>query len=632
MTLKATTMGRLLTLLGGVVLSTTTMAQTAIPPVRDPEATNIATTAPLIEGGVTLDAQPAVVVQPVAGQVDPAFAAIMPTPEQIEFSKQCAEEQLARRAASRVPQSPVFRPFDRMPPETTPPADGGASGTRAPGDFLVYSNVTLGNAAHNGATSTTNEPSLGGNGKVMFYSGNWYLSFSTDYGQTWTYRNPYTSFGANPPSGGFCCDQVVYYDWTRNLMVLYQQYGGSNNPGRVIVYRSQQDIVNNNWIRYDITPTTLGFAATANFDFPDMAASLDRLYITTNTGGTPGTGAVCIRLNLDELAAGSPITVEHFRSPLANLRATQETAATMYVGTQVNTSTLRVFSWPQANAAPTSVDRAVNSWFGPGPGVSSAPSPDGTNWVARDFNDILGAAYSSNSGGRLLFMWGSAQGGGFPWPNVRWVQFDTAINVVSQGAIWSTVTAWAYPTISTNARGHWGGLISAGGGSGATPPFPFPNLYAWLADDFNGQSLSPFESVFVAAGTNGPAGNRWGDYYTCRRHSPYQNTFVGGGFVLSGGTGGAAVRPRFVWFGRERDQPPASNTIYVDQANTGLRQEGTQAFPYRTVASGLFAAENNDTIRIRAGTYLETPFVTGRTLFFRGWAPGVTGNSLIGGN
>lgn len=629
-------MGRLLALAAGVMLSSTLIsaagAQTAVPQVRDPEATGISTVVPVIEGGVTLDAQPAVVVQPVIGQVNPAFAAILPTPEQIAASQKCVEDQLARRAAYVVPQSPVFRPFDRVPPPTMPGGLAGGLQTDAPNDFVTYRNVTLNNTAHNNATSTTNEPSLGGNGKVMFYSGNWYTAFSVDYGQTWSYRNPYTSYGANPASGGFCCDQVVYYDWTRNIMVLYQQYLGNQNPGRIIVYRSQQDIVNNSWIVYDILPSTLGLtAAGANFDFPDMAASFNRLYITTNVGGSAGTAAVVIRLNLDQLAAGATATVEHFRSPLANLRCTQEAGSTMYVGTQVNTSTLRVFSWPEANAAPTSVDRTVSTYFNT---TSSSPSPDGTNWVGRDFHDILAAAYTSNNAGQMVFMWGSAQGGGFAWPNVRFAVFDTALNVVTQSTIWNPQFGIAYPTATTNSRGHWGGLIAFGGGNTAAAgnSILYPSLYAWLADDVNAQVLAPLENLPLISGTSGPSNNRWGDYYTARRHSPYQTTFLGSGHVLQGGGGGANVRAQFSWFGRDRDRPPATNTIYVDQANLGLRQEGTQAFPYRTVGNGLFASVNNDTIRIRAGTYLETPFVTGKNLFFRGWAPGVTGNSLIGGN
>jgi hypothetical protein len=88
----------------------------------------------------------------------------------------------------------------------------------------------------------------------------------------------------------------------------------------------------------------------------------------------------------------------------------------MYIGTQVDTNTLRIFTWPEAGAV-TSVDRDVDQWYT----GSNAPSPDGTDWVRRDFNDILTAW---TAGGRVG-SWDSAEGG-YTWPNVRIAAFNTA--------------------------------------------------------------------------------------------------------------------------------------------------------------------------------------------------------------
>ena len=64
-----------------------------------------------------------------------------------------------------------------------------------------------------------------------------------------------------------------------------------------------------------------------------------------------------------------------------------------------------------------------------------------------------------------------------------------------------------------------------------------------------------------------------------------------------------AREPHFVWFGRERDTPPPTRTIYVDWANNTGIEDGTQAHPYNTVAEGHTAASLGDTLSIRAGNY-----------------------------
>ena len=135
----------------------------------------------------------------------------------------------------------------------------------------------------------------------------------------------------------------------------------------------------------------------------------------------------------------------------------------------------------------------------------------------------------------------------------------------------------------------------------------YPSELAWIADDINNGTITPIlDSIVVATGNAGPASNRWGDYLTTRLNTPYSNTWVGSGYVLSGGTGNANVVPRFIWFGRERDTPPFTNTIYVDKTNTSGYEDGSVTHPYKTVTGGHFAAMPNDTLIIRAGNYPET--------------------------
>jgi hypothetical protein len=416
----------------------------------------------------------------------------------------------------------------------------------APGDFALYRSTLMTDAFTQNQTSSTNEPSLGTNCEVAFYTGNWYACVSSDGGRNFAYVDPTTTFPAY--SGGFCCDQVVYYERTRGLMCWYLQYVGDavGNTVVIAVSSSNANTVNNTWCHYAITPQAFGYADGVEFDFPDLSASSNFLYITTNILGA-GDNAIVIRLDLDDLSNCATVTAENFTSSLANLRATHGAAGTMYVGTQVDDNTLRIYSWPEADASPTSVDRDVDTWFTV---PSSAPSPDGTNWVQRDFHDILA---SWVGGGVVGFMWGSAQGGGFPLPNVRFARFDEAgLGLSDQGQIWSNDVAWAYPAVHPNDKGDVGGTIGFGGGGDVVP---YPSVAAWIADDFNSDTIQPLESAFVAGGDAGPASNRWGDYFTSRRNEPFDQTWSASGFVLNGGQTGGFVDPYFVWFGREEDTP-----------------------------------------------------------------------------
>lgn len=222
----------------------------------------------------------------------------------------------------------------------------------------------------------------------------------------------------------------------------------------------------------------------------------------------------------------------------------------------------------------------------------NANSPDGTNFAGSADSRIQGAWVA---GGVIGFMFDAAQGGSFPFPHVQVLRFNESSNaLLSQGQIFSNTYAFLYPSVQPNARGHLGGTMAWGGGAF------FPNALAWIADDFNNNVITPLENITIATG--GAGANRWGDYFATRIHSPYPNTWVGSAYVLQA----ANVRePHYIWFGRERDTPPATNTIYVDRLNTSGFEDGTAARPYNTVTEASFAASPGDTIIIRGGNYNE---------------------------
>lgn len=166
-----------------------------------------------------------------------------------------------------------------------------------PGEFRFFQNHLFDDTETNDGTSRVNEPSLGVNDRVVFWTGNWYAAVSGDYGETFSYINPYDNFPADgtvdPVDGGFCCDQITFYDESRDAMFWLLQYleDGTTNRQRIAVAASADDVLNNTWILYDFTPASFGFPATGFWlDFPDLSVSNNYLYHTTNVFLVPVDG------------------------------------------------------------------------------------------------------------------------------------------------------------------------------------------------------------------------------------------------------------------------------------------------------------------------------------------------------
>jgi hypothetical protein len=534
-----------------------------------------------------------------------------------------------------------------LPPDS-PPVDVGPllpdfSSLQAPlaaGDFRTIRNSNLDPSSGGNNTSTIDEPSLGVNGRVAFYTGNWFAAFSGDGGQTWNYVDPYDNFPANGTndvptgSGGFCCDQVVYYEPTRGLMVWYLQYvkSGENpnqdsNVGRLAIANSQEDVLNNNWFWWDLEPSDVGQANPGTwFDYPDISSTDDHLFLTTNVfnvvapsptdpqGRDTYLTSAIMRFPLDELADGGNTTWRYWTRNRGTLRPTQGATSTMYFGTHEDNNTLRVYYVADGSNSLNVRDidhggfnrLASTSTF---TDVMTATCPDNNNYAGRTDSRILGAWYSSTSN-ELGFMWNAdeADGSGdvsstYTFPYVRILRIRRSDwNLQQQRSIWNGGHAWIYPSVNVNDRGHIAGSVTAGCGTF------YPRTLAWIVDDYNSPafpSMDDFENYAFASSDDAPTSDDWGDYLTTRKHIPYHNTWVASGFRMAGGGGNADVVPEFIWFGRERDLPPGTNIIWVDKTNTTGYETGTQVYPYNTADEGEVALQPGDELRILNGTYLE---------------------------
>jgi predicted component of type VI protein secretion system len=520
--------------------------------------------------GVSGWVESAVADQPVAPrkvQVQTASAPILKTPpvmteEDILRSEAVLQEliELRRQRALAIPRGTGAPPAVRSVPTyaNAAPLMGTAREMAAPGDFTVFRNTILTDAFTNNSTSSTDEPSVGMSCETVFYTGNWYASVSADGGRNFTFVNPATTFPSF--SGGFCCDQVAYFEETRGLMFWYLQYARDGNGNNTILFAwstSNTDTQNNVWTYFTLSPQAdYGYGNGVWFDFPDVSVSNNYVYFSTDVIGA-SENALVLKMQLDDAADGGTVTLSGYFSDYAFQRPTHGAGGTMYVGAHKSMSEMRIYTWAEGDASPgTSDDRGVDAWLG---GTYSAPSPDGTDYLNFGIPSLLAAWIAD---GKVGFMWDSVQGDGFPWPNVRFAVFNEGgLGLADQGQIWNDDFAFAYPSVHPNDAGNIAGTMCLGGGD-APPgnPYPYPSFMAWISDDYNGDVIAPMESYVIAQSNAGPTSNRWGDYLTSRRAIPYGQTWAATGFVLNGGQTGGFVDPYFLWFGREADTPGPSIT------------------------------------------------------------------------
>jgi hypothetical protein len=413
-----------------------------------------------------------------------------------------------------------------------------------PSDFVLFRNTPLTDAQTGGQTSTVGEPSVANNGREIFLTGNWYASRSLDGAASWSLVSP---FNALPPvDGGFCCDQVVHYDRSRDVLLWLLQYIEKNgtNALRLAVKRGAT-LGNDTWLWWDFRPDTTNPAWTGQwFDYPDLELSDNYAYITSNVFGASNdrfTRAVIFRLPLDVLAFGGSLNYRYWTTTQNfALRCTRGARDRMHFASHNTGSQVRVFTWPESQPSVTFKDVNISPWSAQN---YASPGPDGANWLQRVDPRITGAWVAN---GIIGLAWTAGRQAQRPFPYCRVARINEATMTAAGDAdIWNASCAYAYPDTCPNDRGHVGIALFRGGG----PLHPGHVVGIW--DDYsNGWQL-----VATANGTNGPADTKWGDYLACRRHSPDGLTWLASGYTLQGGGTRDSVEPRVVHFGRRRDAP-----------------------------------------------------------------------------
>lgn len=418
----------------------------------------------------------------------------------------------------------------------------------AASDLVLFSNVGLTDPQTGGRTSTVGETSHCNSGDRILLTGNWYAAESSDHGQSWSMVDPFTFFPA--ADGGFCCDQTVLYDPSRDLEIWLLQYSvrDATNTLRLAVRRGAATDPND-WIYWDFRPAEVDPTWQNDwFDYNHAALSNDFLYVVTNVFDADDVFQRCavLRLSLDDLAAGDGPAYDLFASPEFSLRATLGARGTMYLAAHVALDRLRLFVWPEDDAQVAELDVSITRW---NPSPYRAAGPDGRNWLGRCDERITGAWTGA---GIIGFLWTAGPDDERPLPFVRAVRIDEeTLRVLDEPDIWSEEWAYAYPDACANDRGHVGISLFRGGG-----PL-HPGHVVGVLDD-----MSPsWELQATVDGTDGPADGKWGDYIASRRHAPDGLTWIASGFSLQGGGDRDSIEPRVVCFGRRRDTNAAERWL-----------------------------------------------------------------------
>lgn len=465
------------------------------------------------------------------------------------------------------------------PQQTVETRTGGVNAPQASGTLLLFRDSTL---APSGLTSNVNEPSVASQGDGIFNTHNWYAETSTNNGNSFSFVNPFTLFPASPAafSAGFCCDQRAAQDSSRNLIFWLLQYiktgstSSSTNGVRLAVAHGQTGLAANSWIYYDFTPSLFGLPAGTWLDFPHLQASANYLYFTSNvfTATTDSYyGALVVRIPLSQLDSGASLTFNYLSvvgsyggiMPVngAQAEGTRPGRTTMYFAAVNTSTTIKVLVWPESSTSLTI--NTVSSLASTGFAVYTCPGPDGLDPCTRASSRMQTGWITDTE---LGFMWNSSQNGASrPFPYVRTVTLNPAtLAVLAQPDIFSTSSAWLYPALSVNQRGHLGGTVDFLGGT------TFPIVTALIRDDFSPDPTTSGWEVYVVTASNSGAFGRWGDYNGAMPHEKYPTTWLAAGHTQIGGSAnGNAVTHNF-WFGRERDSPtPSCYTLSRTHTGSG---------------------------------------------------------------
>jgi hypothetical protein len=505
-------------------------------------------------------------------------------------------------------ESPVFVPIGPARQLFPPTPTGTALGTSAgAASVQIPRNTTMRSA---GTPPDPNSAAATADG-VVLATYNTGISLSTDGGQTFTDIPLLSPQPGNPSrtsffpesDGGLCCDQSVVYTPNQDLFVWLLLYlpvtacatncppasppappatFSITQPNRLRVAWATPAAVAadfwNAWTFVDLTginvagvSSGLGINNNEWLDYPDLAFSNTFLYVGLDHGSTtPGAvyngRRIVARLSLADIVNPAVSSVGYNVVELTGTTGLNKThfvqgaPGQMVVGSLDNSSTMRVYTWPDNEASPSTTTVGI-SQIQAGAAYTSM-APDNTDWLAVSFpGNITGGVYrqvATGSGTPLrdeyLFAFdaGANTSGGRPRAYLRLETLTpsgNSYNAFSEYDIWNDDYAFAMGGLGTDGS-EIGITLAVGGGT-----VGFPQSSVGYKDDF---------VVYQVTNSNATQVSRFGDY-VCNRpiagglfatevYDVILNPLPPG--VTSGtcATVGCTANMRFVEYGR----PPVS--------------------------------------------------------------------------
>ena len=505
----------------------------------------------------------------VSGFLEPDSLSVLTTPavalspEQMEslvVRKRHLRESIAR-ATQNDPPSPAGLPS--VVGHGTELLDD-ANFPNPPGSFVIHRNnlnpPTL-------SQSTLAEPAAANNGAQVLATGNFtHFEFSVNGGVTWTKA----VFPAGPADAPIpCCDNDVIHDKGRGVTFMSALYINSALTNGVVRIFVQRNINTAPSCSYTIDPA--GASDNILPDYPHIGISNNHLYLTLNNIG-PGGQAQIVRLNIDNMAdcVGATTNTVNLndRATVGQRVVTSAEGArrTQYFSWAESSTQIRIWVWPQANAAPTSVLRTISD--------STFSNPDcrgGT--LNNDFTDSL---WSSIHGfnrrgavgkGRVYFYWNVGPDATHTQGHVHSAIFtEGSLALVAQTPMFisGNTQCNGIPAISTNDRGDLGISTAIGGKAGGGGLAA--QGYVGISDDFGG-GIGFFPTlILTAGGTHNRTDQRYGDYFVTHPHNPCGGAWTATNYALNGGTAVANVNSRYVEFSRGRDKGCLNEYLNVQPA------------------------------------------------------------------
>ncbi|SEF12576.1 hypothetical protein SAMN05444161_8791 [Rhizobiales bacterium GAS191] len=363
---------------------------------------------------------------------------------------------------------------------------------------------------------------------VVLQTGNDYIRYSADHGKTFQILAN-TAVIDNTFAGGEHGDQRIIFVSSIQCFVWYLQYNPvpANGDGAFRLAFAKlsnlQAKIKNVWSAYDWVSSDFGLKGT-DFDYPDITATEQFLYVTT---GTKSQGRLLARLRLSDFVAGS-VSAEYLGLLSITTAKDKSTDSLRYahlcengrdraiLAGHVDNSTLRIFEWPDGGNLATHDVKTV-TW--PNTGDYASLCPDGTDWLQNGGDtEVSGLVRQSDN---VWLAWcasrGSAGGAAFSYPNPHCRVATVRMSDWTETAemqVWNPDYAFAFPDLSVNGQGE----IALGVGWGG------PSNFADAAFGIIGDFVVWYQDGSDAALT------RWGDFVTVTQSKWHGNSFSGFGY------------------------------------------------------------------------------------------------------